>query len=383
LHGDPAVPALTSCSKTLKYILASLSEHGKAARSDHGVSQPRQLLELLLLRAGQGRLRADEYYKLRLYRDDISFSDKRQYASNSALPRDLFGKWAIVANDKLLTYSVLSDAGITVPKIHAVCHGLRQYQDRPTLKTIADVAAYLRGSAPFPLIAKPVPGIYSQGVYLLDRFDASTDSVMLDGDGAQPVEELAARFLSVDEGYLFQELLRPHEEIRRVISDRLCTLRVIILLERGCARLFMAVWKINAGGNVADNYWREGNLLAKLDQESGEILRCMTGLGPRHRAVDRHPRTGDLLAGFRVPMYREAIDLALRASRSFPGVPMQAWDIAITDNGPIPLELNIAGNLFIPQLVNQKGLWCGQFREFYQSLRTPHSHSMVSGGLEM
>jgi hypothetical protein len=299
------------------------------------------------------------------------------------LPRDLFGRWAIVANDKLLTYSVLSDAGITVPKIYAVCHGLRQYQDRPTLRTVAEVATYLRSTAPFPLIAKPVPGIYSQGVYLLDRFDASADSVVLDGDGAHAVQDLAARFLSVDEGYVFQELLRPHDEIRRFISDRLCTLRVIIFLERDRSRLFMAVWKINAGDSVADNYWREGNLLAKLDQESGEILQCMTGLGPRHRVVDRHPRTGSLLAGFRVPKYREAIDLALRASRSFPGVPMQAWDIAITDDGPIPLELNIAGNLFIPQLVNQKGLWCGQFREFCQSLRAPHSHSMVSGGLEV
>jgi hypothetical protein len=380
LKGDPAVPALGSYSKTLKYILSALSRHGRAAREDHGVSQPRQLLELLLLRAGRGKLRADEYYKLRLYRDDISFSDKRQYASNSALPRDLFARWAIVADDKLLTYSILSDAGIAVPKIHAVCHGLRRYQDRPTLKTVAEVAAYLRGNAPFPLIAKPVPGIYSQGVYLLDRYDASTDSVMLDGGGACPVEELAARFLAVNDGYLFQELLRPHEEIRRFISDRLCTLRVIILLEGGNSRLFMAVWKINAGNNVADNYWREGNLLAKLDQETGEILQCMTGLGPKHRIVDRHPRTGDLLAGFRVPMYREAVDLALRASRSFPGVPMQAWDIAITDNGPVPLELNIAGNLFIPQLVNQKGLWGGQFREFYKTLRAPRSHSIVPGG---
>lgn len=360
--------ALRSHSKTLKHILVSLSEQGSAARGDHGVSLARQLVELLLLRAGRGKLRAEEYYKLRLYRDDISFTDKRQYASNSALPRHLFGSWAIVADDKLLTYSVLSDAGITVPKVHAVCHDLRQFQDRPTLKTVAEVAAYLRGGAPFPLIAKPVAGIYSKGVYLLDRFDASADSVMLDGEGAIAAEELAARFLSVDSGYLFQELLRPHEAIRQFISDRLCTLRVIVLLDRGRSRLFMAIWKINGGGNVADNYWREGNLLAKLDQDSGEIQQCLTGLGPKHRVIDRHPRTGRVLAGFRVPMYREAIDLALQASKSFPGVPMQAWDIAITDDGPIPLELNIAGNLFIPQLVSQKGLWSGQFQDFFRGV---------------
>lgn len=361
--------AFRNYAKTFGHIFESLSEQGRTARDDHGVSRARQLLELLLLRAGNGKLRADEYYKLRLYRSDVRFSDKRQYASNSALPRDLFGRWSTVANDKLLTYSVLSDSGIVVPEIHAICHDFRQYRDRPTLKTIAEVAEYLRGEAVYPLIAKPVAGIYSEGVYLLDGFDASADAIVLDGDGAVPVEHLAAQFLSTESGYMLQEFLRPHEDIRRTITGRLSTLRVIVLLERGCPRLFMTVWKINLGGNVADNYWREGNLLAKIDQDTGELLHCVTGLGPKYHVVDRHPETGQPLAGFRVPDYREAIDLALRAGRSFPGIPMQAWDIALTDDGPMPLEVNVAGNLFIPQLVSQKGILCDRFHEFVGSLR--------------
>lgn len=361
--------AFRSYSKTLAHIFASLSEQGRTARDDHGVSPARQLFELLLLRAGSGKLRADEYYKLRLYRSDIRFSDKRRYASNSALPRNLFGRWSTVANDKLLTYSVLSDSGFVVPAIHAICHDFRKYQDRPTLKTVAEVAGYLRGKASFPLIAKPVAGIYSQGVYLLGNFDAAADSIALEGDGVISVETLAKRFLSTEAGYVLQEFLRPHQEIRQSISGRLSTLRVIVLLERNGPRLFMAVWKINLGGNVADNYWREGNLLAKIDQDSGKILQCVTGLGPKFQTIDRHPETGRPLAGFRVPTYRDAIDLALRASRSFPGIPMQAWDIAITDEGPIPLEVNVAGNLFIPQLVSQKGILCDQFHEFVRSLR--------------
>jgi hypothetical protein len=370
------VLAFRNYSKTLENILASLSEQGRAARDDHGVSPGRQLLELLLLRAGKGKLRADEYYKLRLYRADIPFSDKLQYASNGALPRDLFARWEVVANDKLLTYSVLADAGIAIPRIHAVCHDFRQYRDRPTFKTVAEVASYLRGNASFPLIAKPILGIYSEGVYLLNSFDASTDSIILDDDGASPVEALAARLLSVESGYLLQELLRPHEDIHQFISDRLCTLRVIVLLERGNPRLFMAVWKINMSDTVADNYWREGNLLAKIDQESGEILHCVTGLGPKCRIVDRHPKTGKPLAGFRVPRYRDAIDLALRASKSFPGIPMQAWDIAVTDDGPMPLEVNVAGNLFIPQLVSQKGILCDRFDDFVRSLRKRDGSSL-------
>jgi hypothetical protein len=53
----------------------------------------------------------------------------------------------------------------------------------------------------------------------------------------------------------------------------------------------------------------------------------------------------------------------------FPDIPMQLWDIAIVDPGPVSLELNVIGSLFIPQLVNQRGLWFGDFCEFVRSSR--------------
>src|SRR3546814_17168936 len=70
----------------------------------------------------------------------------------------------------------------------------------------------------------------------------------------------------------------------------------------------------------------------------------------------------DLRAGFQVPYYREAVDLALHASTAFADIRLQAWDIAITDSGPVPLEVNVVGSLFIPQLLKQQGLWAGDFR---------------------
>src|SRR3546814_11184227 len=75
----------------------------------------------------------------------------------------------------------------------------------------------------------------------------------------------------------------------------------MLRVEDGGPRLTLTTWKISAGGNVADNYWREGNLLAKLDQKTGRILHCTTRLAPRHRTVEHHPRTGPPLAGLQAP----------------------------------------------------------------------------------
>jgi hypothetical protein len=59
----------------------------------------------------------------------------------------------------------------------------------------------------------------------------------------------------------------------------------------------------------------------------------------------------------------------MRAALYFPDLGMQAWDIAITDDGPVVLEVNVVGSLFIPQLVTQKGLLQGEFRDFVRPFR--------------
>jgi len=56
--------------------------------------------------------------------------------------------------------------------------------------------------------------------------------------------------------------------------------------------------------------------------------------------------------------------LTLRAACAFPGLPVQAWDIAVTSRGPLPLEVNVFGSPFLPQIANDAGLLQGEFQTF-------------------
>ena len=349
-------------------IVRAIIAHGALARADSGVSVMRQLGEMLWLRVAAGKLQPQDYYKLQVYRNQISFREKRRYMSNRAIPRILTGPWAIVASDKLLTYGLLSQFGIPVPRNHAVCHPLREFRDSRALRTVSEICGYLRDDALYPLIAKPVHGVFSKDVCLLERYDAASDTLRLTPGATLAPEAIANQFLSRGSGYLLQELLVPHRDIRESISDRICSLRIVVILDGSRISILLAAWKINAGAHVADNYWRDGNILAELDEESGRIMQCMTGLGPRFRTLDCHPTTGRLLIGFRVPQYREALDLVMRACRIFPGIPIQAWDVAITDAGPVPLEVNVVGSLFIPQLIRRRGLLTEEFQELVHKL---------------
>src|SRR3546814_16575363 len=75
------------------------------------------LCELVARRLGEGKLEPADYYKLRLYRRGLSFEEKRKYFSNQAIPPSLLGDWAVVAQDKLLTYCVLNSLGIATPTL--------------------------------------------------------------------------------------------------------------------------------------------------------------------------------------------------------------------------------------------------------------------------
>lgn len=56
--------------------------------------------------------------------------------------------------------------------------------------------------------------------------------------------------------------------------------------------------------------------------------------------VMRHPDSGVVLDGFRIPYWKEAVRLALNCAEKIPQLVYIKWDIAISDKGPIIIEGN-------------------------------------------
>ena len=213
----------------------------------------------------------------------------------------------------------------------------------------------------YPCFAKPVTGIRSLGVAALEAYDAAADRLVLKGGQVLAIEAFVGeldRYLR--DGYLFQEMLRPHASLGQVVGPRLSTVRLIVLLEDTGPAILHALCKIPVGDNPADNFWRPGNLLAALDP-GGRVIRVVQGTGPEQRELDDHPDTGGRLQGLTIPDWPALTALALQAATAFPGLRMQAWDIAPTDRGPVLVEVNIGGDFNLPQLAHRTGLMDERF----------------------
>jgi hypothetical protein len=116
-----------------------------------------------------------------------------------------------------------------------------------------------------------------------------------------------------------------------------------------------AVATIATGVNPADRFWRAGNMIGAIEPDTGIIHRVARGTGVNRIANGPHPDTGRPIVGMPIPYWPRIVELVRSAAPVFVGIRTQSWDIALTDQGPVFLELNFWGDLNLAQLANGKG----------------------------
>jgi glutathione synthase/RimK-type ligase-like ATP-grasp enzyme len=366
-----------------KSTLQTVRRKGRLAANDTGKSLASQLLEIIALRCGPGHLDADEYYQYRLY-DDVRFTWRQKKAffgklmEQRLVPLLHATGWVGLANDKLAMYAFFHGVGLPAPHTYAAFHPVRQLASMPVLKTRQAVADYVRHQLPMPCIAKPVYGMWGRDVKAFRAFDADRDRLILQNGTELELDKFLDGFtFKKRDGLLFQELLRPHPAIAELCGPRICSVRMVTVIDGSGPRLLSTLWKVATGGSMADNYWEPGNMVAAIDSASGQVGRPFTGLGRDRRDVDIHPDTGRTLTGVVLPDWSEAVALCLLATASLPRLPMQAWDVALTDRGPVLLEVNVNGGMRLPQLVVDSGLYQGEFKEFLKNHGYPRKWTLA------
>lgn len=349
------------------------------AMSQHGKSAFAQLSDIWRLRFGPGKLQPKEYYYYRLYDDDIySHDEKTRFLGRAGWERiyricNQLDWWAL-AHDKLAYYAVLQGQNLPAPKNFALYHQFRQSGDLPSLTSKRMLADYLRTTMGYPVFAKPVTGIRSAGVSSLKRYVADDDTLVLFDGRSVTVDDYVREVEAFSEdGYLFQEVLIPHEQIAALSGDRLTTMRLIVCIEDNGPALMHALWKIPVGLNAADNFWRPGNLLGALDPESGRVCRVISGVGPDQQEVSHHPDTAAKLLDVTLPDWTSSINVCLKAASMFSGLRLQAWDVALTDRGPVLLEVNIGGDFNLPQLALAEGIMSNRLQDLLAQSAGDHA----------
>lgn len=327
--------------------------------------------EIVRLRIGPGRLSFRDYVELGLFdRAALGTADKTTFVGFHAAQRiwmlanfrvDLFG----LLNHKLAADVLFAAHGFPVLQAMAI------YREGVGLECPFRIAgptglrAFLMDNAHYPLFGKPLDGRQSLGSASLERYDPAQDRLVTTTGQRLPLIDYMAQVKAHARcGYLFQRRASPHAAIRHICGDRLATIRVLTIVTKGQPKILRACWKIPAGINTADNFWRPGNLLAQLDLDSGRVLRVMRTQGTARVELTHHPDTGAAIRGTTVPNWPQVTRLAAEAARVVPDLPLIGWDVAPVDDGAILVEPNETPDFGLHQIADRRGILDDAFRDF-------------------
>lgn len=356
ISSRPQILRLGFYIKQLEKLRKSLLEYRKLAISAPGLNKELGVGYIKLLRRSRD-LRKEKFtisdaISFGLYNPQFEGKEYPTFISRNKFsllqekfnPKDMYP----LTEDKIIFYKYCEAAGLPIPKVFGFYYkgkGLT-IQNGKTLFEENDIADYLR-SLDRDLIIKPAFGVYGRGIYGILK----KGNEYYTGDGsAISLQDALSKFLYNNpfSELVIQQRLKGHPQLQELSStENLQTYRIATLInEKSEIEILLAHIKIIAGYNLIDNNDKgnTGNFLGYIDPERGEIFegKVTTRKGLGAISIDNHPLSGKKLAGFKLPMWDEAVELVKKAAPLFSPIRTIGWDIGVSDEGIFIIE----GNMF-------------------------------------
>ena len=159
---------------------------------------------------------------------------------------------------------------------------------------------------------------------------------------------------------IVEERVIQHPKMAEMCPTSVNTIRIATLLgdkKQGIVYAFLRI----GNGKVMDNV-DQGGMAARIDLESGTLL--TVGADKQGNTYTEHPMTHTPIIGFQIPYFKEACDMCLKAAQKVPQMRFVAWDVAITEKGPVFIEGNSFPSHAVPQFAAHYPDGIGIMREF-------------------
>lgn len=180
----------------------------------------------------------------------------------------------------------------------------------------------------------------------------------IEGENIEEVfNKISALPEGIIEGYLVQ-----HHEMSRLSTNSVNTIRVVTIqtnedmpgIEKNKVHFVYCGVRMGQGSSYVDNL-HSGGMIAAIDIDTGIVDTHAVNFA--NDVFERHPDTNVQIKGFQIPYFKEIKELIEDAGRGIPGY--LGWDIAITETGPVIVELNThpgADGLQTPYVLDRKGM---------------------------
>ena len=140
---------------------------------------------------------------------------------------------------------------------------------------------------------------------------------------------------------LVEDCIKQHKDMDKLYDKSVNTLRMFTFVKDGKSHFLQAVLKIGNGG-VIDNF-SSGGMYTYVDENGTAFVEA---IDQADNIFYTHPISNTQIVGFKVPMFKEAVELVKEAATVIPEVAYVGWDVAIGENGPEIIEGNCFPGVF-------------------------------------
>ena len=136
---------------------------------------------------------------------------------------------------------------------------------------------------------------------------------------------------------LLEDVVEQHNTLNKLNPSSVNTIRLITLKYNNKVHFITAFLRIGNNNNFVDNT-ASGGMLTMIDLSRGVTL--FSAIDKNLKEYDKHPITKEKIKNIRIPYFNETKQMIIELAKNIKEINYIAWDIAITNNGPVLIEGN-------------------------------------------
>lgn len=311
----------------------------------------------------------EDYYNLGLFRSNMPFTEKSKflgyYKHFRYYDRINATDLVLLARDKVVFHMLAKGLDLPVPELLAVT--LSKHEPGYGRRLVDEVSLenFLRENNSYDLFFKPAIGSFGNGALALGEKIPGTDLWRkLPGNTEISLSEIIEHVQIDGEmvRFLVQRRLRPHPLFHQIVPDVCSTVRIMTYTDDEAVSVLGAVLRLGNGREPTDNL-SGGGVVVAIDLTTGALGAVINIDKGTPERMTAHPVSGEPITGKYIPGWRDLLDLVQAAALKLSFLPCIGWDIAVTDEGPVIVEINSRPRCRSIQVANDKGMLTGVFRE--------------------
>ncbi len=238
----------------------------------------------------------------------------------------------VIADNKFFFYSLMETLmpGYT-PKLRVVLQGSNLFYPIFKNSSVSEAIKKLRNGK---YVLKSILGMKGNDIYILEK---KKGSLYLDNKKIN-IEKILE--LTKNQRYLIQDCLIQNSEFGKIAPNSVNTIRVETLRWHKEVHIYYAIARFSTKEDVSYDNASQGGTFVGVDIEQGTLREYGEYLNIPDKHELQHPISKIVYKDFKIPYWNEIVSLVKQIHPLFYELASIGWDIAITEDGPVIVEIN-------------------------------------------